>query len=309
MGLFDFLKKSIMEDDDYFEDEKKDAKYKEPKKIEPKPIITNRELDNKQNEKFVEEQILMVIRNYTSLEDLKKYSEIAATKIGSDNAKIVPKFLQWKILKPEELSHTYKDQQTWEMIVENAVLTILYSFKDEGVSYLVDIMKNNIKYRMKSIKFLCDIAMEGFCVELIIEEVGKIIEYLGKDDRIKVFSYLGNIKMNETVIGVIQFYYQEFLVEGDIAYAYLALVQLINVAENCSKSHMEFLKMVATGRVTVNVGNEIVAFQVEERLSIKAALTYYLLNPEDTEMIKLIRKYEFECDDRELLEEIDSIMN
>lgn len=67
--------------------------------------------------------------------------------------------------------------------------------------------------------------------------------------------------------------------------------------------------MVATGRVTVNVGNEIVAFQVEERLSIKAALTYYLLNPEDTEMIKLIRKYEFECDDRELLEEIDSIMN
>lgn len=320
MGIIKFLRKMVIEDEEFEEYDLDDESDEELQEKVDEPILIEKVFKEKEEKRREEklqdelrrknyeieinmrQEITNVIMNYTSLEDLAKNAEIAASKINEEDvSKLIPFFER----NSDYYGIEWENKHDFKMVLENSILMILYYCKARGVKELVYVMKNKKSIQLKTIKLLIDLAAEGIEIDYIIEEIGKVLDLLDREDKIKAFSYLSVLKKNTTVIGILQFYYTEFLEEKNVLYAYLTLVQLINVAESCTRSHLEFLKKVANGMVPLE--GKIVR-DIDMDLKIKAALTYYLLDNSDDSIYTLIKRYEFECDDKELLRQIEEIV-
>ncbi|VYU09532.1 hypothetical protein [Clostridium tertium] len=250
---------------------------------------TQEEIDN-----LIINEILKVIDIYDDFDEVKSVARDAAIRIGKDNLRELPKFLNNNIHMPSEYDSKYFDEEEWNVAVENSVLMIIYSFKGNAVSILERVSQKNSKLNLKATNLLCKLASEGVKTEEIVNWITNNLITFNDDNKMIILGFMSQIKKNNQVIGIIQHFYRSFVKSGEIEYAYRTLKHLINAAERFTQGHLKFLKIIAMGKTSINLSeimtiddNEEKIVEIEkvsEELSINAAMTYYTLDQKDDDI-------------------------
>ncbi|WP_411167984.1 hypothetical protein ACH36K_12675 [Clostridium sp. MB05] len=331
MGILDILKKikrKNYEDDyeydyDYEDtDDKIESEYEYRKKeeindinikekdvdtlIEEKNIIENIkdientnlkeeiELSKEEIEELISSEILKVIELYDDFDKVKIAAREAAENIGKNYIKELPNYLNRKIHKPSRFIDKYDEIGEWGVAVENSVLMIIYSYKEDAVPVLERISQRNSNLNLKATNLLCKLASEGVKTEEIVNSIMNNLIAFNDENKIVILGFMSQIKENNQVIGLIQHFYKAFVKNGEIENAYKTLKHLINAAERFTKGHLNFLKAIAMGKSFINL-EEIMGIEEEDPkivsiekvndfLRIDAAITYYSLDFNDDDI-------------------------
>lgn len=333
MGIFSFFKRfkngmyeNENEDDYNFSEDDKRENY--IKDIENEEIVSNIEeledIDKEIEEKEIEEleleiekigeaykdesdepskeyidslivnEILKVIDIYDDFDKVKSVARDSAIRIGKNNLRELPKFLNNNIHMPVEYKNKYSDEEEWRVAVENSVLMIIYSFKGNAVSILERVSQKNAKLNLKATNLLCKLASEGVKTEEIVNWITNNLITFNDENKIIILGFMAQIKNNNQVIGIIQHFYRSFAKSGEIEYAYRTLIHLINAAERFTQGHLKFLKLIAMGKTSIDL-SEIMTIDEDEEsiieirkvsddLAINIAITYYTLDKNDDDI-------------------------
>ncbi len=343
MGIFNFLKKvkntkeyeyeeQIEESNDeleYIYDEKgKELKsdfnslekeieglvkeVKEPPKEEVK--LTQEEINE-----LISTEILRIIDLYDDFSNVKTEAYESAIRIGKENIMEIPKFLNGKIHRPTRYIDKYIDDQEWSVAVENSILMIIYSFKEDAVPILERVSQKSTKLNLKATNLLCKLASEEVETERIVTWIMNNLMAFNDDNKITILGFMSQIKGNNQVIGLIQHFYKNFVKNGEIEYAYRTLNHLINAAEKFTQGHLKFLKHIAMNKGTINL-EEIMMLEegdpktlnlpkIDDDLSTEAAITYFALDKEDDDInSKLYYLSEYSLDNN-LRENLKKLLN
>ncbi|MGL5381445.1 hypothetical protein [Clostridium sp.] len=262
----------------------------EEKEIELEEVVEDKEFI----EALITSEILKVVENSDNYLELKESAEKAAKKIGVRYINLLPEYLNGKVTRTKNLRVKYETLPEWHMAVENAVLMILFSYKESGVKILSKIANGNSNLRLKSINLLCKLAAEGVCVDSIVNDVMNSLIHFDDDKKIIIFGFMSQIKGNKQVIGLIQHFYKMFVKHGEIVRGYETLIHLMNAAETFTKGHLNFLKMIAIGKTNINLeeimgideGDKKIIYinDLDEIYHVKAAITYFSLDNTDDDI-------------------------
>lgn len=315
MGIFNFLRKvkqngnydDVMDNDNVIDDNNEDN-YKEIKldlsdlekeiegifegkeeNIEEEVKLTQEEIDE-----LISTEILRIIDLYDNFEDVKSSAYDSAMKIGKENIKEIPKFLNGKMHRPTRYINKYIDDQEWSVAVENSILMIIYSFKKDAVPVLERLSQKNTKLNLKTTNLLCKLASEGVETDEIVSWIMNNLMAFNDENKITILGFMSQIKGNNQVIGLIQHFYKSFVKNGEIEYAYRTLNHLINAAEKFTQGHLKFLKAIAMNKATINL-EEIMILEesdpkvitlnkIDDKLSIDAAVTHFALDKNDDDI-------------------------
>ena len=315
MGIFNFLKK-VKQNGNYddlresinIKDNNNDNNFKEirvdlsdleieiedkfeekEENIQEEVKLTQEELDE-----LISSEILKIIDLYDDFEDVKTLAYEAAEKIGKENIKEIPKFLNGKMHRPTRYINKYIDDQEWTVAVENSILMIIYSFKKDAVPVLERLSQKNTKLNLKATNLLCKLASEGVETDEIVSWIMNNLMAFNDENKITILGFMSQIKGNNQVIGLIQHFYKSFVKNGEIEYAYRTLNHLINAAEKFTQGHLKFLKAIAMNKSTINL-EEIMMLEendpkvitlnkIDDLLSIDAAVTYFALDKNDDDI-------------------------
>ncbi len=257
--------------------------------IQEEVKLTQEELDE-----LISSEILKIIDLYDDFEDVKTLAYEAAEKIGKENIKEIPKFLNGKMHRPTRYINKYIDDQEWTVAVENSILMIIYSFKKDAVPVLERLSQKNTKLNLKATNLLCKLASEGVETDEIVSWIMNNLMAFNDENKITILGFMSQIKGNNQVIGLIQHFYKSFVKNGEIEYAYRTLNHLINAAEKFTQGHLKFLKAIAMNKSTINL-EEIMMLEendpkvitlnkIDDVLSIDAAVTYFALDKNDDDI-------------------------
>ncbi|WP_052954005.1 hypothetical protein [Clostridium sp. C8] len=322
MGIFDILKKikrksNEDEYDEYYEyefeekleslkkvdnrvnDESNEEVYekKEVEAYEDKEDINIKEevkLTKEEIEELLLNEILKVIEVYDDFDKVKIAAREAANNIGKEYLNELPNYLNGRIHRPSRFIDKYDDIGEWTIIVENSVLMIIYSFKEDAVAVLQRISQRNSNLNLKATNLLCKLASENTKTDEIVNSIMNNLIAFNDENKIIILGFMSQIKENNQVIGLIQHFYKSFIKSGEIENAYKTLKHLINAAERFTNGHLNFLKSLAMGKNTLNL-EEITAIEendpksvrmdkVDDYLRVDAAITYYTLNQKDDDI-------------------------
>ncbi|EOR26790.1 hypothetical protein SDC9_77782 [bioreactor metagenome] len=206
----------------------------------------------------------------------------------------MPNYLNGRIHRPSRFIDKYDDIGEWTIIVENSVLMIIYSFKEDAVAVLQRISQRNSNLNLKATNLLCKLASENTKTDEIVNSIMNNLIAFNDENKIIILGFMSQIKENNQVIGLIQHFYKSFIKSGEIENAYKTLKHLINAAERFTNGHLNFLKSLAMGKNTLNL-EEITAIEendpksvrmdkVDDYLRVDAAITYYTLNQKDDDI-------------------------
>ena len=322
MGIFDILKKikrksnedeydeyyeyefeekleSLKKVDNRFKDESNEEVYekKEVEAYEDKEDINIKEevkLTKEEIEELLLNEILKVIEVYDDFDKVKIAAREAANNIGKEYLNELPNYLNGRIHRPSRFIDKYDDIGEWTIIVENSVLMIIYSFKEDAVAVLQRISQRNSNLNLKATNLLCKLASENTKTDEIVNSIMNNLIAFNDENKIIILGFMSQIKENNQVIGLIQHFYKSFIKSGEIENAYKTLKHLINAAERFTNGHLNFLKSLAMGKNTLNL-EEITAIEendpksvrmdkVDDYLRVDAAITYYTLNQKDDDI-------------------------
>ncbi|AYE35570.1 hypothetical protein [Clostridium septicum] len=282
-----------------------------------------RKLSPEEINELITNEILNVIENHDDFEKLKESASEAVKNIGDEYMYLMPQYLIDKLPRPKNLREQYDMLDEWPMVVENAVLMILFSYQEKGVEYLSKIAYRNssvnISLRLKAINLLCKLAADGVDCEGIVNKTMNNLMAFDDENKIKIFGFMSQIKSNNQVIGLIQHFYKSFVKHGDIEYGYNTLLHLINAAEKYTPGHLNFLKMVALGKGTINL-EEIMGLEeneekviyikdINEKCKVRAAITYYSLEKTDSDINSKLYYWSEYSLDKYIREEIKQVIS
>lgn len=316
MGIFDILKKikrksNEDEYDEYYEyefeekleslkkvdnrvnDESNEEVY-EKKEVEAYEDKEEVKLTKEEIEELLLNEILKVIEVYDDFDKVKIAAREAANNIGKEYLNELPNYLNGRIHRPSRFIDKYDDIGEWTIIVENSVLMIIYSFKEDAVAVLQRISQRNSNLNLKATNLLCKLASENTKTDEIVNSIMNNLIAFNDENKIIILGFMSQIKENNQVIGLIQHFYKSFIKSGEIENAYKTLKHLINAAERFTNGHLNFLKSLAMGKNTLNL-EEITAIEendpksvrmdkVDDYLRVDAAITYYTLNQKDDDI-------------------------
>lgn len=347
MGIFDIFKKIKRKsnEDEYDEDE---YEYEFEEKVEGLRKVDNRfkdefneEIDEKKEletyedkedisvkkevkltkeeiEELISNEILKVIEVYDDFNKVKISAREAANSIGKEYLNELPNYLSGKIHRPSRFIDKYDDIGEWNIIVENSVLMIIYSYKEDAIDVLQRISQRNSNLNLKATNLLCKLASEDTKTDEIVNSIMNNLIVFNDENKIIILGFMSQIKENNQVIGLIQHFYKSFIKSGEIENAYKTLKHLINAAERFTNGHLNFLKSLAMGKNTLNL-EEVTVIEEEDPKSIQmdkiddylrvdAAITYYTLNQKDDDInSKLYYLSEYSLD-KNLREKIKSLL-
>ncbi|MFL7795405.1 hypothetical protein OIM93_00595 [Clostridium chauvoei] len=283
----------------------------------------DRKLTNEEIDELITGEILRVIENHDDFEKLKLSAKEAVRNIGEEYLYLIPGYIIDKISRPKNLRSQYDALGEWPMVVENAVLMILFSYRETGVEALSKIAyKNsaiNISLRLKAINLLCKLAADGVECENIVNKIMNNLMAFDDEKKIKIFGFMSQIKGNNQVISLIQHFYKSFVKHGDVEYGYGTLLHLINAAEKFTTGHLNFLKMLALGKGTINLEEIMGLDEDEEKIiyvkdiveeyKVKAAITYYNLEKSDSDINSKLYYWSEYSLDKNIREEIKKVIN
>ncbi|WP_291653650.1 hypothetical protein [Clostridium sp.] len=347
MGILDIfkrVKRKNYEDDyeeeyeDEFEkkiDDSKDNDYEEELtykeeidlKVEKNSIENFEEINLKEQVKLSKEEIdnlisseiLKVIELYDDFNQVRIVAREAASNIGREYISELPNYLNGKIHKPSRFIDKYDEIGEWSIVVENSVLMIIYSYKEDAVPILERVSQKNSNLNLKATNLLCKLASENIRTEEIINSIMNNLIAFNDENKIIILGFMSQIKENNQVIGLIQHFYKSFVKNGEIKNAYNTLKHLINAAERFTKGHLKFLKAIAMGKNTINL-EEIMMIEkddpitisidkIDESLRIDAAITYFTLDNNDADInSKLYYLSEYSLD-KNIREKIKILLN
>lgn len=319
MGIFNYFKRIKNNRYDDFEDKVEEyeelADYDNNEKVENLQFNFNvgeKEIEEEKDEKRVEEyheeikltkeeldelisgEILKIIDLYDDFNDVKASAYESAMKIGRENIQEISKFLNGKIHRPTKYINKYGDDLEWSVVVENSILMIIYSFKEDAVPILERVSQKNSKLYLKATNLLCKLASEGVETNKIVNWIMNNLIAFNDENKIKILGFMSQIKENNQVVGLIQHFYKGFVKDGEIEFAYKTLKHLINAAEKYTQGHLKFLKFIAMNKGTLNL-EEIMMLEegdpktinlskIDDKLSIDAAITYFTLDKNDDDI-------------------------
>lgn len=311
VGIFSFFKKNKKEDlkEEFDEDysdlfikpvekdvqeafpydfnlqEEKESRFKEESNFKRVPL-TAEELDS-----LIVDQVLMVINNNKSFEDMEKAAIKAASNIGKEYVEVLSTYIEGKISRPLSMKDRYDGLGQWSMVVENAVLTIMYSFKQYGVDELLKIAVSNRSIKFKAINLLCKLANEGIERDKIIDSIIFIMRDQKEVEVLKMLSFISQIKANHKIERLLKLYFKKYILENKIEEAYYIILDLINNREKLTNEELIFIKSMALveGKVSNSlIVEDQVGFidlsKIKEETRIEAAVTYYSIKKDDKEI-------------------------
>lgn len=263
-------------------------------------FIEHRDLTEEEIESLIIEEINKVIEVHDDFNELKVKSREAANRIGVQYLDRVSKYLTKDRRIFDRYHDKYVDREYFNVIIDNSILMIIFSFKEYGVEILAELSQKNSNLYLKATNLLCKLASENIKTEEILDGIINNIMLLSDENRIVTLGFMSQIKENGRVISIIQYFYKDYLKKGQLEYAYKTLNHLINAAERYTEGHLKFLKEVARGNKKINLQyimvleekdpKYIMVDKISEELRVEAAITYYLINPKDKE-IKDALKY------------------
>ena len=290
----------------------------EDKVEEEDNFIEEVKLTQEEIDELISGEILRIIDLYDNFEDVKSSAYEAAEKIGKNNIQEIPKFLNGKMHRPTRYINKYSDDQEWAVAVENSILMIIYSFNKEAVPVLERLSQKSTKLNLKATNLLCKLASEGVETDNIVSWIMNNLMAFNDENKITILGFMSQIKGNNQVIGLIQYFYKSFAKNGEIEYAYRTLNHLINSAEKFTQGHLKFLKAIAMNKTTINL-EEIMMLEegdpkiielnkIDDTLSLNAAVTYYALDKNDDDInSKLYYLSEYSLD-KNLRENIKTLL-
>lgn len=314
MGIFSLFKKrnhQEVKEDDEIEYLREDNEYEEEREITTKEDFhynievdeNDNYIDNKEIEENLEdlspemldslviEQILKVIENYKDFESVQSTVKEATRLIGRKNVEVLKDYISGRVSKPQRLKKNYEEIGQWARTVENAVLTIIYGFEEDGVDELLKISIMKSEVRFKAINLLCKLAARGIEREKIIDSIIYIMKPLKEEEILRVLSFLSQIKNSSKVDRLLELYYKKFLLENSLEYAYDTVINRVNLRGYYKEDELIFFKVLALfeGKLEADLILEgekgIIDFSnVNEDIRVKAAVSYYSLNKEDKEI-------------------------
>lgn len=314
MGIFDFFKNKnhrniedeeeieyINEEDNYSKNEeiRKEESIQYNFKIEESfEEITSKEVDQTFEEVsperldyIITEEILKVIENYRDFDSVQETVKEATKVIGIRNVEFLKDYLKGRVSKPQRMKMKYEELGQWARTVENAVLTILYGFGEDGVDELLKISVMPSEVSFKAINLLCKLAAKDIERQKIIDSIIYIMKPLREDEIIRVLNFLSQIKNSAKVDRLLELYYKKYLLENNLEYAYDTVINRINLRGRYIEDELIFFKVLALydGKLDADLilkgENGIIDFtNVPEDIRVKAAVSYYSLNKEDEEI-------------------------
>ena len=147
--------------------------------VEPKISIEVKEKSYTDEEihKIIVQQILRVIDSGKDFNSMQMAAEEAGKVIGKEYIPLVSTYIKDKVSKPTYMKGKFDELGQWPIAVENSVLSILYSFKEDGVDELLKIVDNGGNSCLKAINLLCKLAAKGIEREKIVDSLIYIIKY------------------------------------------------------------------------------------------------------------------------------------
>ena len=314
MGIFDFFKNKehkrvedeekieyINEEDSYGENEEiktiesiqYNFKIEESfDEIKSKEVEQNfEEMSPERLDYIITEEILKVIENYTDFDSVQDTVKEATRAIGVRNVEHVKDYLKGRVSKPQRWKMKYEELGQWGRTVENAVLTILYGFGEEGVDELLKISVMPSEVSFKAINLLCKLAARDIERQKIIDSIIYIMKPLREDEIIRVLTFLSQIKNSAKVDRLLELYYKKYLLDNNLEYAYDTVINRINLRGSYIEDELIFFKVLALydGKLDADLilkGEKgIIDFtNVPDDIRVKAAVSYYSLNKDDNEI-------------------------
>lgn len=261
-------------------------------------------------------EILNIVDLYDNFNEVRFAAREAAMKIGRNNLEEITRFLNKKIDRETKYIARYSEEE-WNIVVENTILMIVYSYREDAVGILEEITEKYPKLKLKAINLLCKLASEKVKTDDIVNWImNKFIDFNDRE-KIVVLGFMSQIKGNNNVIGLTQYFYKDFVKNGQIDYAIKTLNHLINVADKYTNGHLKFLKSIAMNKKTIKLseimgveeGDPEIIFinNISEALTIDAAIMYYKLDENDKDIngkLQYLSEYSLDENLRRSIKEI-----
>lgn len=263
-------------------------------------------------------EILNIVDLYDNFNEVRFAAREAAMKIGRNNLGEITRFLSKKIDRETKYITRYSEEE-WNIVVENTILMIIYSYREDAIVVLEEISEKYSRLKLKSINLLCKLASEKVKTDEIINWVmNKFIDFNDKE-KIIVLGFMSQVKGNHNVIGLTQYFYKDFVKSGQIDYAIKTLNHLINVAEQYTNGHLKFLKSIAMNKKNLKL-SEIMKIEegdpefvditnINENLSIEATIMYYKLDSDDKDIKSKLQYLSEYSLDENLRKDIKAILD
>ena len=249
--------------------------------VEPKISIEVKEKSYTDEEihKIIVQQILRVIDSGKDFNSMQMAAEEAGKVIGKEYIPLVSTYIKDKVSKPTYMKGKFDELGQWPIAVENSV-SILYSFKEDGVDELLKIVDNGGNSCLKAINLLCKLAAKGIEREKIVDSLIYIIKSFNEEDKYKVLGYFSQIKGHGKIERLYELYYKKFILEGNLDAAYDIILNLINIRGRYTREYI--IKALALFDSELDMEmilkgeNGTVSFaNIEEQLRIKAAMLLF----------------------------------
>lgn len=264
--------------------------------------------------KIIIQQILNVINNGKDFNSMQLSAEEAGKIIGRENIELISTYIRDKVSKPTYMKGKFDELGQWPAAVENAVLSILYSFKEYGVDELLKIVDNMGSSSLKAINLLCKLAGRGIEREKIVDSLIYIIKSFEEEEKYKVLGYFSQIKGHGKIERLYELYYKKFILEEKLDAAYDTVLNLINIRGRYTTEQIIFIKALALydgnlqTKTILKGENGVINFSnIYEELRIKAAISFYSLNKTDNEIndrLYYLKNNSLDSELREFLEEM-----
>ncbi len=320
MSIFNRFKNKFKSKERDFEEEIEEdySKYEAPKEKEMFNIeVTDNKIGSAAKSK---KDIIEIIEEMTSIQNnlmTNEYTTVEEIVNAIDKTKVedITKYINDYSSLSEDIKERFRSEAKCIEALNSSVLSILYYLKEDGVDELLKLSVDGDKLSLKAMKLLCKHASEGIDEAKIVDSIFYIMEEFDESTTMEVLELLSSIKGNEKVEHVLRVYFKGYAQKGDCINSYNTILNLINNNNNYPKKYLRFLKSIALKdsyiRMNDILDNEygVITFEeIDDELSIKAAITYYSIYKNDKEVTDLLYSIKENTRNQEIREYIEEIL-
>ncbi len=272
--------------------------------------------DTPQRDFELENLLIEVAKEFEDENKFQKAAYDVANKLEFNRAKELTKYFHKNPPEPETLhsaTQKYGFFGVWMNICQNAILEILFNYKEQAIPTLYSIGFGEYDWtQYKAIDVLCRLAKEGIETEDTIKKIGDEIQDFRYEAVMPSLESLSSIPNNKEVSKIILKIFDEYSKGDPIEGLYILRLLTLNYP-NEVKNKLSFIKAIAQGKgienrsplldgavlsvdeekkETYSLDGEEIQGNFEEIHKIRAAGLYFFLDDEDNEINQLIDFWE-----------------
>lgn len=265
---------------------------------------------------LLEQHLLSVVAESDNLERYSVAAKKAAAEMDFNIAKDLFRYYKKNINDPQHLQTKLKEYGIlgeWKDICQNAILEILYYYKEKAIPLLYKIGFGEHHWtQSKAIVVLCRLASEGVETDKIVENIGRELPWFSYENQFPSFEVLATIKGCQKVVDIFKLSFDEYIKYDPVDAFYILKSMAINYPDEARKE-LIFLRNIIFNKKYVKptpVLDESILpgslrkkrffsfltkkkkgrFAEEDR--VNAALLYHYLSPGDADVISKLKYWE-----------------